>query len=112
VHVALGGVFNSGLLASGTRGGAVARFDYAPAAREWIDRTARIEAVCEAHGVPLRAAALQFPLAHPAVEIVMVGARSAAEWHDACAMLQRPIAPAFWRDLRGAGLIPDAAPTP
>ena len=79
VHVALGGAFNSGLLATGTRGGAVARFDYAPAAREWIDRTARIEAVCEAHGVPLRAAALQFPLAHPVVEIVMVGARSAAE---------------------------------
>jgi D-threo-aldose 1-dehydrogenase len=112
VHVALGGVFNSGLLASGTRGGAAPRFDYAPAAREWIDRTARIEAVCEAHGVPLRAAALQFPLAHPAVEIVMVGARSAAEWDDACAMLRRPIPASFWADLRNAGLIPEAAPTP
>jgi D-threo-aldose 1-dehydrogenase len=112
VHVALGGVFNSGLLASGTRGGAAPRFDYAPAAREWIDRTARIEAVCEAHGVPLRAAALQFPLAHPAVEIVMVGARSAAEWDDACAMLRRPIPASFWAALRNAGLIPEAAPTP
>jgi D-threo-aldose 1-dehydrogenase len=112
VHVALGGVFNSGLLASGTRGGAAPRFDYAPAAREWIDRTARNEAVCEAHGVPLRAAALQFPLAHPAVEIVMVGARSAAEWDDACAMLRRPIPASFWADLRNAGLIPEAAPTP
>jgi len=112
VRIALGGVFNSGLLAAGTRGGAVARFDYAAAAGPWIERTARIEAVCEAHGVPLRAAALQFPLAHPAIEAVMVGARRAAEWHDALAMVGHPIAAAFWRDLRGAGLLPDEAPTP
>jgi D-threo-aldose 1-dehydrogenase len=112
IHVALGGVFNSGLLAVGTRGAGAPRFDYAPAAPAWIERTARIEALCGAHRVPLRAAALQFPLAHPAVEIVMVGARNAAEWHDAIAMLGHPIAPDFWRDLRRAGLLPDAAPTP
>ena len=112
IHVALGGVFNSGLLATGTRGGAAARFDYAPAERTWVERTARIEAVCDAHGVPLRAAALQFPLAHPAVEIVMVGARSVAEWRDAAAMLGRPIPAAFWRDLRHEGLLPAQAPTP
>jgi D-threo-aldose 1-dehydrogenase len=112
VRVALGGVFNSGLLASGTRGGAMARFDYAPAAREWVERTARIETVCERHGAALRAAALQFTLAHPAVEIVFVGARSAAEWRDAQAMARQPIPPAFWHDLRAAGLLPDAAPTP
>jgi D-threo-aldose 1-dehydrogenase len=112
VRVALGGVFNSGLLASGTRGGAAARFDYAPAGREWVERTARIEAVCDARAVPLRAAALQFALAHPAVETVLVGARSAAEWRDALAMALHPIPAAFWRDLRAAGLLPDAAPTP
>ncbi|MEO5771622.1 MAG: aldo/keto reductase, partial [Burkholderiaceae bacterium] len=72
VRIALGGAFNSGLLATGTRSGAGARFNYAPAARAWVERTARLEAVCDAHGVPLRAAALQFPLAHPAVEIVLV----------------------------------------
>lgn len=111
VHVALGGVFNSGILASGTRAGQ-ARFDYAPAARGWIERTARIEALCDQFGVPLRAAALQFALAHPAIEIVMLGARTPQEWHDAQAMLREPIAPAFWPALREAGLLPTAAPTP
>ena len=111
VRIALGGVFNSGILATGSRGGQ-ASFDYGPAAREWVERTARIEAVCDAHRVPLRAAALQFALAHPAVEIVMLGARDSAEWDDAQAMLQHPIPPAFWRALREQGLLPDAAPTP
>jgi len=112
VRIALGGAFNSGLLATGTRTGSVARFNYAPAAQAWVERTAHIEAVCDAHRVPLRAAALQFPLAHPAVDVVMVGARSAAEWYDALAMVQQPIPPAFWRDLRAAGLLPAEAPTP
>ena len=115
VQVALGGVFNSGLLAIGTKAGTgtnAARFDYAPAAREWLDRTARIEAQCDCFGVPLRAAALQFALAYPAVAVVLLGARSAAEWHDAQAMLRVPIPPEYWQALRGQGLLPDAAPTP
>ena len=112
VRIALGGVFNSGLLATGTRSGAAPRFNYIPAAPAWIDRTARIEAVCAAHGVPLRAAALQFPLAHPAIKIVLVGARDESEWHDALAMLQHPIPGAFWRDLRAAQLLPPDAPVP
>jgi len=111
VRIALGGAFNSGLLATGTRSGDVARFNYAPAAQAWVERTARIEAVCERQAVPLRAAALQFPLAHPAVDVVLVGARSAAEWLDALSMVQHPIPAAFWLDLREAGLLPDDAPT-
>ena len=113
IHLALGGVFNSGLLATGTRSAlGPPTFNYAPAAREWVERTQRIEAVCGAHGVALRAAALQFALAHPAVEIVMLGARSAAEWQDAMAMLRQPIPPAFWHALREARLLPEEAPTP
>ena len=111
VRVALGGVFNSGILATGTRSGA-ATFNYAPAARECLERTAQIEAVCDAFGVPLRAAALQFVLAHPAVDIVMLGARKVAEWEDAQAMLRQPVAPEFWAALRAQGLIPLEAPTP
>ncbi len=111
VRVALGGVFNSGLLALGTRGGP-ATFNYAPAAREWLERTARIEAVCAEHAVPLRAAALQFPLAHPAVGELLLGARSVAEWRDNLAMLAHPIPEDFWRALRTRGLIPEEAPTP
>ena len=111
VRVALGGVFNSGILATGTPGGA-ATFNYAPAAMKWLVRTARIEAVCDAFAVPLRAAALQFALAHPAVDIVMLGARKVAEWEDAQAMLRQPVAPEFWAALRQQGLIPLEAPTP
>lgn len=112
VRIALGGAFNSGLLATGARGAAVARFNYAPAAREWVERTARIEAIGDTHGVPLRAAALQFPLAHAAIDLVLVGARSAGEWQDAMAMVRHPIPAAYWRDLRAAGLLPENAPTP
>jgi len=111
VRVALGGVFNSGLLATGART-ATPMFNYAPASANWIERTQRIEAVCEAHGVALRAAALQFPLVHPAIEIVMLGASHTAHWSDAIQQLQAPIPAAFWRALRDQGLIPDAAPTP
>jgi len=111
VRIALGGVFNSGILATGSRAGA-ATFDYAPAAGEWLARTARIEAACARHGVALRAAALQFVLAHPAVDLIMLGARRPAEWHDAQAMLQQAIPPAFWAELRADGLIPEEAPTP
>ena len=111
IPIALGGIFNSGLLATGTRGAAPLYFNYQAAAPEWVARTARIEAVCDAHAVPLRAAALQFPLAHPAIRIVMVGARSAAEWQDAAVMMEYPIPSEFWRDLRHAGLLSDDAPT-
>ncbi len=111
VHVALGGVFNSGLLAGGARG-ANPTFNYQPASGDWLERTARIEALCARHAVPLRAAALQFALAHPAVEIVMLGARSAEEWSDAQRMARQPIAAQFWPALRQAGLLPEEAPTP
>jgi D-threo-aldose 1-dehydrogenase len=111
VRTALGGVFNSGILARGTSSGPVT-FNYESAAQEWVDRTRRIETVCQAHQVPLRAAALQFPLAHPAVDIVMLGARNVAEWRDALVQMQHPIAPSFWQDLRAEKLIPTEAPVP
>jgi D-threo-aldose 1-dehydrogenase len=112
VRVALGGVFNSGILATGVRAPGGATFNYAPAERAWVERTAAIEAVCDAFDVPLRAAALQFPLAHEAIEIVMAGARSAAQWTDCVAMMQRRIPPAFWAALREQGLLPPQAPVP
>lgn len=111
VKIALGGVFNSGILATGTRSG-IASFNYAPAPHEWMERTARIEAVCQEHRVPLRAAALQFPVAHPAVDIVMLGARKVDEWADAVAMMRHAVPPDFWDALRAKGLLPEGAPTP
>ena len=111
VRVALGGVFNSGILATGAQGGR-ATFNYSAAAQEWLARTEKIEQVCAAHGVPLRAAALQFPLAHDAIDIVMLGARSVREWEDGLAMMRHPIPSAFWQALRDQALLPPEAPTP
>jgi D-threo-aldose 1-dehydrogenase len=80
VPVIAGGVFNSGVLADPRPG---ATFDYAPASAEVIARAREFGAICARHGVPLSAAAIQFPLRHPAVETVLVGARTAGEVHAA-----------------------------
>lgn len=112
VRVALGGVFNSGILACGISNPSLARFNYERAPAYWLERVAKVEAVCAAHQVPLRAAALQFPLAHPAIEIVMLGARDVAQWQDGLAMLQHAIPGAFWQAMRSAGLLPLEAPLP
>ena len=112
IRVALGGVFNSGILATGVRSGGTARFNYAPASAEWIRRVGAVEAVCERFDVPLRAAALQFVLAHPAIEVVVLGARQASEWQDAVHMLRQPLPQAFWLALRDAGLLPQDVPIP
>ncbi|APW40332.1 aldo/keto reductase [Rhodoferax koreense] len=115
VRIALGGVFNSGILATGVKGvtaGHPVRFNYGPAPEAWIARTAAIEAVCDRFQVPLRAAALRFPLAHPAVEIVMAGPQTIAHWQDAVTMMGHAIAPAFWQALRDEALMPAEAPLP
>lgn len=113
VRIALGGVFNSGILATGVKDRREpVRFNYAPASQNWIDRTAAIEDVCSRFSVPLRAAALQFPLAHPAIDVVIAGAQTLAHWKDAIHMLAHPIPHAFWRELNSRQLIPDRAPTP
>jgi D-threo-aldose 1-dehydrogenase len=106
----IGGVFNSGILATGARPGA--RHNYAPAGPEVMERVARIETVCRDHGVPLLSAALQFPLGHPAVASVIPGALSPAEVAANVAAFQTPIPDAFWDDLRGAGLLPTSVPVP
>ncbi|MER5361676.1 aldo/keto reductase [Streptomyces sp. NPDC002785] len=100
--VVLGGVFNSGLLADPRPG---ATYDYKAAPPALLDRALRIQAVTEGHGVPLRAAALHYPLAHPAVAGVLVGARSPDEVRDAAALLRREIPDALWDDLRAEGLL-------
>lgn len=112
VRVAVGGPFNSGILATGVKAGQPLRFNYGDAPAEWVTRAAAIETLCERFGVPLRAAALQFPLAHPAVEIVLVGVKTVAHWNDALAKMTYPIPPGFWDALRSEALISKAAPTP
>jgi D-threo-aldose 1-dehydrogenase len=102
VPVIAAGVFNSGLLAEPRRG---ATFDYAPADARLLDRALAVQAVCARHDVPLRAAALQFPLTHPAVTCVLVGARSPAEVDDAVRMAGVAIPGVLWQDLRAEGLL-------
>ncbi len=109
ISVVIGGVMNSGLLADPRPG---ARFDYAPADAERVDRAIRIRAICERHGVPLKAAAVQFPLAHPAVVSLVAGVRTASHLDEYPDLIRRPIPTDLWVELREAGLLAEGAPTP
>jgi D-threo-aldose 1-dehydrogenase len=100
VAVLAGGVFNSGLLAAPAAG---AYFDYQPAPAALVRRALELEAACGRYGVPLRAAAARFPLRHPAVASVLIGARSAAEISDAIALRDLDIPAALWDDLAALG---------
>ena len=100
IAVIAGGAFNSGLLADPNPG---THYNYLPAPRPLIDRARQLRAVCARHGVPLKAAAIQFPAAHPAVAAVLTGARRAAELTENCALFDLPIPPELWADLRAAG---------
>ncbi|WP_328835885.1 aldo/keto reductase [Streptomyces europaeiscabiei] len=100
--VLIGGVFNSGLLTAPRPG---ATYDYAPAPQPVLDRALRLLAVCERHGVPLRAAA-------PAVASVLTGARSPQEVRDTVEQLRRPIPDALWDELRAEGLLDPDTPVP
>jgi D-threo-aldose 1-dehydrogenase len=93
ISVVAGGVFNSGLLA---RPAAGARFDYRAAPESLIRQARELEAICAQFGVPLRAAAARFPLLHPAVASVLIGARSAAEITDAIELRAADIPAALW----------------
>jgi D-threo-aldose 1-dehydrogenase len=114
VAIVLGGPFNSGILATGARprDGSIPYFNYAPAPRAIVERVARIERVCGEFAVPLPAAALQFPLGHPAVTCVLPGARSAAEFDENLRHARYPIPAKFWRALRDQHLIDARAPLP
>jgi len=99
VAVLAGGVFNSGLLAAPVVG---ASYDYAAASAELIGRARELESICARYGIPLRAAAARFPLCHPAVTSVLIGARSAAEVNDALKLADMQIPAQVW-DAMGLG---------
>jgi D-threo-aldose 1-dehydrogenase len=109
ISIIAGGVYNSGLLADPRPG---ARFDYEPASAALVARALQLREVCDRHGVPLKAAAIQFPLGHPAVATVVIGARSPGELNENVAMFQHPIPAAMWDELRAEGLLPQEVPTP
>lgn len=105
----VGGVYNSGILANPAPG---ATFNYRPAPAEWLEKAQRLKAICDRHQTPLMAAAIQFPLAHPAIATVLTGVRSVAELEENERMFRHPVPAALWADLRQDGLLPEDAPTP
>lgn len=110
ISIIIGGPYNSGVLATGAKAGA--KFNYADAPEEILQKVRKVEEVCTRHDVPMKAAALQFPLAHPAVASVIPGARSVEELEENFRLISHPIPSGFWTDLRESKLIPDEAPTP
>jgi D-threo-aldose 1-dehydrogenase len=104
--IIVGGPLNSGILAGRET------WNYRPAPPEVIERVTAIAAICDSHRVPLAAAALQFPLAHPGVAAIIPGPRNAEEFRTNLGRLRHPIPAALWTDLRQAGLLHPDAPVP
>ena len=111
VAVVAVGVFNSGLLAR-DRPPPGAKYNYADAPPELVERANRIADVCERHGVTLPSVALNFPLAHPAVVSVAVGCRNADQVNRNAALFDTALPEALWAELREAGLLRADAPIP
>jgi D-threo-aldose 1-dehydrogenase len=112
ISVVIGGAYNSGILATGTRGGETPLYDYAPAPAPMLERVRRLEVVCDEFDVPLAAAALQFPLAHPAVVSVIPGLGSVARVAQTIDLYRTEIPPGFWTRLRGTEILHPDAPLP
>ncbi len=102
VSIVIGGPYNSGMLATADR--ARATYDYRPVDDERWQRAEAIRAICERHGTDMRAAALQYPLRHPAVAAVIPGPRSVEEFETNLAMMDVEVPDALWSDLAAAGL--------
>lgn len=110
IAVLLAAPFNSGLLALGARAGAT--YAHAAPSDEILARTIRIEEVCKRHGVSLAAAALQFPLAHPAIATVVASMATPEEVQANLKNCATPLPEAFWEELKEKRLIPQQAPVP
>jgi D-threo-aldose 1-dehydrogenase len=110
--IVIGGPYNSGILALGTKTGAVLYYNYEPASAQVIEKVRRIEAVCERYGVPLAAAALQFPLAHKLVASVIPGLDSPQRVEQTLGFYDQKIPSALWQELRQRDLIRENAPRP
>lgn len=106
----LGGPYNSGILATGAVPGA--KYNYKPAPPDVMDRVARIEAVCKRHGVPLAAAAIQFPLGHERVATIIPGGVNPEEVAANAKLMSTSIPAALWEELKAENLLAREAPVP
>jgi D-threo-aldose 1-dehydrogenase len=112
IAIVIGGPYNSGILAVGTKTAAPLYYNYEPAPPDIIDKVRRIEAVCDRHDVPLAAAALQFPLAHPLVASVIPGLDSPERVRQTVALYRQKIPDGLWQELRAEKLLRYDAPVP
>jgi D-threo-aldose 1-dehydrogenase len=110
ISVFLGGVYNTGILATGATTNAT--YNYRAAPPEIMERARRLEAICTRHHVPLNAAAVQFVSANPAVTSLVIGADTAEQVADNVSTLAVDIPAAFWQEVRGEGLVDSVAPLP
>lgn len=110
MSIILGGPYNSGVLASDLSEGTTYFYQNTPP--EVLELARKIKAVCDRHNVPLKAAALQFGLAHPTVAATIPGAREASEVEENFKMVEFPIPDDLWAELKHEKLIPENAPTP
>ncbi|MDQ3733289.1 MAG: aldo/keto reductase [Actinomycetota bacterium] len=108
IGVLLASPFNTGILATGSP---ASTFEYHAPSPEILARVSAMSELCARHGVPLPAAALQFPLLHPAITGVVVGHRMATEVRRNVAAIEQVIPPALWWELKAKGLLPEDAPT-
>jgi D-threo-aldose 1-dehydrogenase len=108
--VVIGGGFNSGILATGAIEGA--KYNYAPAPPEIMEKVKKIEVVCTSHNVPLPAAALQFVVAHPAIPSFIAGTRTVEQLEQNLDWFSQLIPGEFWADLKSKGLLREDAPVP
>lgn len=109
-RVAIGGPYNSGILARDLD--KPVSFDYEPAPGQLVEKARAIKAVCDRHGVDLKAAALQFVLAHPAVATAIPGAQTVGEVEQNVAAVKVKIPVQLWAELKHEKLIPEDAPVP
>jgi D-threo-aldose 1-dehydrogenase len=106
VDIVIGGPYSSGVLAGGTR------FEYVAAPPQILAKVEKIKTLTRRHKVPIKAAALQFSLAHPASAAVIPGATK-PEWiKEDHAALKATIPDEFWHDMRKQGLVAPNAPLP
>jgi D-threo-aldose 1-dehydrogenase len=108
--IVLGGAYNSGILATGTRRGGEIYYDYGPAPEDVIERVRAIEDVCDQFDVPLIAAALQFPLAHPVVSCVIPGMGNPKRIAQTIGYYELEIPAEFWAELKRRGLLAEDCP--
>jgi D-threo-aldose 1-dehydrogenase len=109
IGVVVGGVYNSGLLANPTQG---AHYNYVEVPPLVLQRALSIKAICQGFDLDLKAAAIQFPLVHPATVSVLTAARNVGQLEQNLRAFRQPIPPAFWQALRDEGLLAEEIPTP